>query len=293
MKILLAIDDSKFSKSAVQTIVTQFQPRDAEVRIVHVLTPVAVSVPPQMAPAYAPELEPQFGEANELVERAAQVLRTAGFRVDSRIEQGDVRERIIDSAAEWHADLIVAGSHGRTGLARFLLGSAAESILRHAGCSVEIVRGEPPAKLMKVLLAIDDSEFSEAASRAVIEHLRPEPAEVCVLHVVPPLVIIPEFGQADLNNLRAAQEHLREQRKTLAAHVQQSLLKAGIEAFTQVLEGDPRTGIIDQAAEWKADLIVLGSRGRRGVSRLLMGSVAEFVARHAFCSVWITRTARP
>jgi nucleotide-binding universal stress UspA family protein len=292
MKILLAIEDSKFSGDSLQTILTQFQPRDAEVRVVHVVIPPAVSVPPQMAQGYAPELEPQLKAAQDLVARAAHKLRTAGFKVDSRVEQGDVRARIIDSAAEWGADLIVVGSHGRAGLARFLLGSTAESVTRHAPCSVEIVRGEPEAKLMKVLLAIDDSQYSQAAVRAVIEHIRPEPAEVCVLHVVEPLLLIPEFGQADLENLKTAEDRLRQERKALVDRAQQSILKTGIEAFSVVREGDPRVGIIDYAAEWKANLIVVGSRGRRGVNRLLMGSVAEFVARHAFCSVWIARVAQ-
>jgi nucleotide-binding universal stress UspA family protein len=292
MKILLAIDDSKFSEACLQTVITQFQPRDAELRLMHVVVPLAVAAPPQMAQGYAPELEPQIKAARELVERAALKLRAAGFKVDSQVEEGDVRERIIDSAAEWRADLIVVGSHGRTGLARFLLGSTAESVAHHAPCSVEIVRGEPEAKLMKVLLAIDDSKFSEAAIRAVIEHIRPEPAEVCVLHVVEPLLLIPEFGQADLENLKTAEDRLRRERKALVDRAQQLLLKAGIEAFTVVREGDPRTGIIDQAAEWKANLVVLGSHGRKGMNRLLMGSVAEYVARHAFCSVWIARIAQ-
>jgi nucleotide-binding universal stress UspA family protein len=292
MKILLAIDDSKFSEACLQTVITQFQPRDAELRLVHVVVPPAVAAPPQMAQGYAPELEPQIKAARELVERAALKLRAAGFKVDSRVEEGDVRVRIIDSAAEWRADLIVVGSHGRTGLARFLLGSTAESVAHHAPCSVEIVRGEPEAKLMKVLLAIEDSKFSEAATRAVIEHIRPEPAEVCVLHVVEPLLLIPEFGQADLENLKTAEDRLRRERKALVDRAQQLLLKAGIEAFTVVREGDPRTGIIDQAAEWKANLVVLGSHGRKGMNRLLMGSVAEYVARHASCSVWIARVAQ-
>src|SRR5208283_6218523 len=94
----------------------------------------------QMAPGYASELEDQKQEARELVERIAKELRSAGFKVDTAVEIGDIRERIIDSAADWHADLIVLGSHGRRGIQRFLLGSVAEFVARHANCSVEIVR---------------------------------------------------------------------------------------------------------------------------------------------------------
>jgi len=93
-----------------------------------------------MAPGYAPELDDQKKPAHELVERVAKELRNAGFKVDAAVEVGDIRESIIDSAAEWGADLIVVGSHGRSSIQRFLLGSVAEFVARHAKCSVEIVR---------------------------------------------------------------------------------------------------------------------------------------------------------
>jgi len=67
-------------------------------------------------------------------------LRTAGFKADTAVEIGDVRECILASAEEWQVDLIVVGSHGKGGIESFLLGNVAESIARHAKCSVEIVR---------------------------------------------------------------------------------------------------------------------------------------------------------
>jgi nucleotide-binding universal stress UspA family protein len=139
MKILLGIDDSKFSGDVVRAMVTQFRTDNAEVRVLHVLQPVAPA-PPQMAAGYAPELEDQKKPAHELVEGIAKALRNAGFKVDTAVQIGDIRETIIDSAAEWGADLIVVGSHGQRGIQRFLLGSVAEFVARHAHCSVEIVR---------------------------------------------------------------------------------------------------------------------------------------------------------
>ena len=139
MKILMGIDDSKFSADVLRAIVTQFRAENTEVRVLHVLQPIAPA-PPQMAPGYAPELEGQKQPAGELVDRIAKQLRSAGFEVDAAVEVGDIRETIIDSAAEWGADLIVVGSHGQTGIRRFLVGSVAEFVARHAKCSVEIVR---------------------------------------------------------------------------------------------------------------------------------------------------------
>ncbi len=139
MKILMGIDDSKSSGDVLRAVVTQFRTDHTEVRVLHVLQPIAPA-PPQMAAGYAPELEDQKEQARELVERIANELRSAGFKVETAIEVGDIRERVIDFAAEWRADLIVVGSHGQRGIQRFLLGSVAEFVARHAKCSVEIVR---------------------------------------------------------------------------------------------------------------------------------------------------------
>jgi len=99
-----------------------------------------VAAPPQMAPGYAPELEEAAKRGRELVDRVAQTLRSAGRRIETAVVHGDVREAIVDRAAQWGADLIVLGSHGRRGASHFLLGSVAESVARHAPCSVKIVR---------------------------------------------------------------------------------------------------------------------------------------------------------
>jgi nucleotide-binding universal stress UspA family protein len=145
VKILVAVDESKFSEEALRAVVAQFPPQGNEVLIVHVVQPIAFSVPPQMSAGYTPELEAQEKQAQEVVERAAKTLRTAGFKADTTVEKGDIRLKIIDSAAEFKADLIVVGSHGRSGIPRLLLGSVAEFVVRNAPCSVEVVR--TPVKL--------------------------------------------------------------------------------------------------------------------------------------------------
>jgi nucleotide-binding universal stress UspA family protein len=140
MRILLALDESESSERALQKFTQQFRCEKTEVRVLHVLEPITVSVPPQMAPGYAPELFDLAKPAKDLLDRAAKFLGDAGFKTDTVLRKGDVREVILDTAQEWKADLIVLGSHSRIGAKRFLLGSVAESVARHAPCSVEIVR---------------------------------------------------------------------------------------------------------------------------------------------------------
>jgi nucleotide-binding universal stress UspA family protein len=140
MKILLAMDDSDFSNAALSAVISQFKPNGTEVKVLNVVQPMTFETMPEMSKNYAPELEGQKQAGKELVARAAKTLTTAGFKTSTAVEQGDVRLKIIDAAAEWGADLIVTGSHGRGLVGRFLLGSAAEFVARNAQCSVEVVR---------------------------------------------------------------------------------------------------------------------------------------------------------
>jgi nucleotide-binding universal stress UspA family protein len=140
MKILIGMDDLKFSEDVIRSVVGQFRTENTEVLVMHVLQPVEPVAPPEMAQGYAPELEDQKKPAHALVERAADELRRVGFKTHTAVEIGDVQESILDAAAKWDADLVVVGSHGHRGIESLLLGSVAESVARHAKCSVEIVR---------------------------------------------------------------------------------------------------------------------------------------------------------
>lgn len=140
MKILLAMDGSNFSEAAAQTIAKQFRTQDSEVLVLSVVEPLTTLPTPQMASGYYPELDDQKRDAKALVERTAKMLADAGFNTSTRVLVGDAKTMILDEAANWNADLIVVGSHGRKGLGRFLLGSVSEAVARHSKCSIEIVR---------------------------------------------------------------------------------------------------------------------------------------------------------
>jgi nucleotide-binding universal stress UspA family protein len=147
MKVLLAIDGSEYSDAAIEEITRRFSPAATSVRVVH-----AVEWLKEM-PIYAQFAEgPNAGRdavesrkrsflrGDQLVARAAAALEAKGFRTDVKTPDMDPRHAIIHSAREWGADLIVMGSHGRRGVDRVLLGSVAEWVVRHAPCSVEVVR---------------------------------------------------------------------------------------------------------------------------------------------------------
>jgi nucleotide-binding universal stress UspA family protein len=144
---------------------------------------------------------------------------------------------------------------------------------------------------MRILLAIDDSESSKAAIETVIEQARPQVSEVRVLHVVQPpsLLVTREMGGYD-QSLETAWKSQRQQGESLAAQTAEMLRSKGLNVVAAVQEGDPKSKILDDAEAWHADLIVLGSHGRKGLGGFLLGGISGAVARHALCSVEIVRS---
>lgn len=143
MKILIAIDGSDFSLAAVQSVIARPWPANTEIRVLNVVEPPSLLMEREMA-AYDPEFEAVWKalreRAKDLVTKAAEKLRAAKLNVSTALTEGDPKSLIIDAANEWAADLIVVGSHGRKGFKRFLMGSVSEAVVRHARCSVEVVR---------------------------------------------------------------------------------------------------------------------------------------------------------
>lgn len=143
---------------------------------------------------------------------------------------------------------------------------------------------------MRILLAIDESKFSETAVRSLAAGSWPTATEVRVLYVVePPSLLLGREIAAHDAQFEAAWKALRDQATALVANAAEVLRRSGLNVTASLVEGDPKSQIIDVASEWNADLIVLGSHGRKGFDRFSMGSVSEAVVRYAHCSVEIVR----
>lgn len=136
MKLLLAVDDSKFSEDAAQAVISQYPAVGTEVRILNVID-LALPIPTSYPGEFRRE---SLKRGEELVHRLGDQLSRAGFKAQTAVEEGDPTSKIIDYASAWHADVIVMGSHGRRGMEHFLMGSVSETVVRHAPCSVEVVR---------------------------------------------------------------------------------------------------------------------------------------------------------
>lgn len=149
MKLLLAIDDSKFSEAVIHAAVAQRDPASTEIMVLHVLDwsdlmpspfPVVGAQPMYSSTELESIIKSTTARAHELVRTVVDRLRSAKFEAQASVREGNPKSVILDCAAEWKADLIIVGSHGRRGVSRFLLGSVSEAVARHAHCSVEIAR---------------------------------------------------------------------------------------------------------------------------------------------------------
>jgi nucleotide-binding universal stress UspA family protein len=196
-------------------------------------------------------------------------------------------------AQEVPCDLIVMGTHGRTGLARLLMGSVAEKVLRTAPCAVLIAKtpfadkgGAGWVKIQTILFPTDFSETSQHALDLAFALARDLKARLLVLHVAtpPPFVTYGEFEKA----MQESSGYRRELEEQL-----RSCQKPDCNAEFHLKEGEPAAEILHFAQEAQCDMIAMGTHGRTGLGRLFMGSVAEKILREAPCPVLTIKAPAP
>lgn len=289
MKILLAVDGSAPSEHILQAVAARPWPPNTSVEVISVVEPSYVWDVPSLVDGLRQTAE-------EEVQAIGNRLRSSGFAAaTTRVLLGDPKAAIVDHAAEMGADFIILGAHDSTGPKHFLPGSVSNAVVRYAPCSVEVVRGDGQA--LRVMLGTDGSDSSEAAARSIANRPWAAGTEVRVFSVVELHVPLfstpypPYLNAHAMENLRA--EAMRRSEQALAA-AEQVIAGAGLpeSATVAVPTATPQELILQEASDWGADLIVLGSHGRRGLNRFLLGSVSEAVASHAPCSVEVIRQPR-
>jgi nucleotide-binding universal stress UspA family protein len=184
---------------------------------------------------------------------------------------------------------IVVGSHGRTGLLRMVLGSVAEAVTRHAHCSVLVAR--PVQKAGVVVAATDLSEASMPAISEGAAAAKRSGAKLIVISAIEWGSVIPNIAGGLIGALPAiptpdVQQQLRD---ALKSTIEQSMVRLGVQGEVRILDGSPSSEIVHFADENWAELVVVGTRGKTGLARLALGSVAERVVRSSTCSVLAVR----
>ena len=210
---------------------------------------------------------------------------------------GYVKEELVSAARTLPADFLIVGSHGQGELSIFLLGSISRALIQSAPCAVRISRykesnGSHSKRPFNVLVALDESEHSKHTMKHVLASHFPAGSKFKCITVIPRVTgpLIPESKEQKEKRLFQHEELRRQCAGWLENCVEQINTTFGADsASCEVLSGDPRERIIDFAMRWPADLITLGSHGRKILSPLVLGSTAETVATHAPCSVEVTR----
>ncbi|MGB7731844.1 MAG: universal stress protein [Candidatus Acidiferrum sp.] len=287
MKILVAVDGSGSSGGVIREVTRQPWPAGAEFVVVQVVDPFFFTKAPL-------PMEEAKQSAQRSVEELSKPLRDAGWSVSPNVILDNPRHALPRAASEWKADLVVMGSHGRGAVGRLLLGSTAQAVLRHAECSVEIVRvvreGDSSVG-MRVLVPTDGSTHAEAALHSIVERPWTPRSEFKVLTSPEYPVLVGEYPYYAPEQLADLTKQSLEHAKSAVKTGKELLEKAGLRVTGEVMQpkDTPAQSILDAAEEWKAELIVMGSHGRRGFDRLVLGSVSETVALHANCSVEVVR----
>lgn len=223
------------------------------------------------------------------LEALAARWRGRGVAIETTVLDGRPEDVLPTLAQQRGAELLVVGSHGRTGLKRALLGSVAERVVRFAPLSVYVARGRAAdAGPSRVVVATDFTEAAAPALRAAARLAAPDASlELVTCWRPTPTMVDPELALAidEASLRRDVEADLQARAATAIAGLGRSDLHARFELALQ----DPPWGVVDRASTSHADLVVVGSHGRRGLKRWVLGSVAETTVRHAPCSVLVAR----
>ncbi len=258
--------------------------------------------PPGMNPEY-PINDVYLGqlrkEADRHLERLADRASQVGLSVKKQVVIGIPSQKITAIARDNGDDLVVVGTHGRTGLEHVLLGSTAERVIRGAPCPVLAVRGRKPGSaqvpdhsspiaVRRMLVPIDFSDCSLDALEYAVQVAKHVNAAITILHVMEPVAYGLDFTLSHPSELEAKRARLGDRLRDLV----QAAAGWGLQADEALRGGLPADSILDYARSRAVDLIVMGTHGRRGISHLVNGSVTEGVLRRADCPVLTVRSPK-
>ena len=291
-QILCPVDFSEFSRHAVDHAAAIARWYGARVAVLHVV--------PNWAAVDAPPLASSVTERARIMRDLAcfTAMVPAGVPLDLRIEEApDVHEEVLGQAAALHADLMVLGSHGRSGFKRWLLGSVAEKLIRRSPCPVMVVPAraadvapDAPIRFGHILCPVDFSDGSLLALEHALALAEEADSQLTVLHVIevpPELREHPVLEDFNVDAVRAAAEAgaLRRLRALIPDEA-----RTYCTVQTTVREGAAFREILKVAGERSADLVVMGLQGRGALDLMVFGSNTVRVARGAACPVLIVRS---
>jgi nucleotide-binding universal stress UspA family protein len=306
-RILCPIDFSEFSRRAFDHAVAIAKWYESTITLLHVL-PAPIPIVYAPGPAPVPTAVVTREDRNQLLlemNRFAEGEAGSHVSLEFSISEGNSADGILATATSMTADLIVMGTHGRSGFERLVLGSVTEKVLRKATCPVlSVPRRMPdvvpaPGVLFKrILCAIDFSDCSMRALNYAMSLAQQADAHLTVVHVIEvPSEAPADFHETGFGDLRGPQtlaEYItaaEQERRARLADAVPDAVRAYCTIETVVAAGKPYREILRIASEQHSELIVMGIHGRGAADRLFFGSTTQHVVRQASCPVLTLRTA--
>ena len=283
--LLLATDGSEFSEGAVGEAIKLAK------KCSNRLTAISVIETNPELEAIAPQVtEKAEKSAREHLEAVQARAKKEGVECNIIIRTGeDSYKYIVDEAVKNKITMIVMGRRGRSGLKRLMIGSVTTRVIGHAPCNVLVVPKAAKLEFRNILVATDGSNYSAVAATEAIGLAKQNNSALTVISVIPSELVTPMDIDFTVNQREfIAEKEMHEAEKNAKA-VKEAAEKEGVFVKAYILSGKPADAIIETAREKKADLIVLGSHGRTGLEKLLMGSVAERVIVLAACPVMVVK----
>jgi nucleotide-binding universal stress UspA family protein len=298
-RIICAVDFSEFSERALEHALTIARWYDAVVTVLHVVdmrveAPVGAPLAPiALAPVPLTTLAPD--QAAVQLRQLVEAVATPGVTVETVVLEGRPDTSILELANTMPADLLVLGTHGRSGFDRLVMGSVTEKVLRKARCPVLSLppgsreRAPTPVTLKSALCPVDFSESSMKALQCAVFLAEEADAHLIVLHVARPLASAEATAYGRLDLPAAQLKYEGDIARRLADFVP-SAARAYCTVEEQVTSGKPWREILRVAAEQRIELIVIGVRGRSSTDTTLFGSTTHHVVREATCPVLTIRS---
>ncbi len=288
MKVLVAVDSITTLDIIINEMSARSWPSGTEARVLSIVDDADVPMETWGEQGYGVSAvrREMHRRGEQISGLAVERLLNIGIPSQVVIMRGNPEFLISFAARKWPADLIVIRAHNRKDFRNRLLGSVAKSVVESAPCSVEVVRARKKADGIsagfRILLATDNSAASVAATKAIAEMSWPEDTEVRVVSVVNPMIY-------SFEELGVTGDASTDYAHRAIGNAVQALSGAPVRISAEIIAGSASRQIIARAKHWGADLIVLGTNERRGLSRLLFGSTSAAVAKRAHCSVRVIR----
>ena len=278
-KILVAFDGSESGRNALRETLKFAADEHCQVTVVSVIP----SYEGDLSALWTNNIKSSMRKQCDMaLSEALNLAQKEGVTIETVCAEGEIYERIVDLADMGNFDLIVTGKKGMSLLGRAFVGSVTARVIGYSRQDVLVVPDGAKIAWKKLLVATDGSVYSEAAAQRVIEISRQYHGTLKALSVVDVTV---EF----MIRAQEVYESLLAKAKEFTDLIRKKALLAGIEADSIVRDGEVYKVIIDVAKEYQADMIVMGSLGRTGIKRLLMGSTAERVLGNASYPVLIVK----